>query len=145
MVANEPNRSDYRNFLAQGLEAKIVTGLGHAQACYAYQISDFAGQSPVLVVTSRNSKRDQQTFGANNLTTFGLDVHIFTLYSADGWTESEAETRADLLEKEVTDWVVDNRSGTIYWNVSGETQLGGIELGGDEYKHEVVPITALIP
>ena len=145
MGADLPDRSTYRALLASGLEARLVTTKCYAQAVYAYQASDFAGQSPVVVVTSAGTEAEQSTFGGDE-TRFDYDVIVFVLY-ADGtaWTEADSEGRIDLLEKEVRDWVADNRAGTIYWHTRGQTEIDAVMVGGDEYRMERIPISALIP
>jgi len=144
MTANEPNRATYRAVLAAGLEAKIVTSLGHAQAVYAYQKADFDKQSPVIVVTGAATETEQQGFG-EDVPRFDYDVLTFVIY-ADGtaWTEAHSEDRLDLLEKEVRDWIIDNRSGTVSWRERGATEVDAVSIGGDEYRMERIPVSALI-
>jgi len=149
MAANVVNRETVRDEIV-GLLSAALTGVGNpAQAVYGYQVADFQGQSPVVVVTSRGSRRTQNTYGeTTGLTEFDYEVHVFTLYAeGTAWTEADAEDRADLLEKEIADTIADNRGGSAYDYLAyadDGTVMDAVELGGAEYKHEVIPIVATI-
>lgn len=144
MGADTPNRETGRDALLTLLQNSI--GTSTVQAFYNYQVGDFAGQSPVLVVTSGPAERSYLSYGAAHMaTTFQYDIHTFVLYSSGTvWTEDMAEDRLDLIEKEIADCVQDNYAGTIWQALTwgGASSIDSLTLGGDEYKHEVVTVSA---
>lgn len=144
MAADLPNRETGRDTLLTLLQASI--GTTTVQAYYGYQVGDFGGQSPVLVVTSGPAEREYLGYGAAHVaTTFEYDIHTFVLYtSGTVWTEDMAEDRLDLIEKEIADCVVDNYAGTIWQALTwaGASAIDSVVLGGEEYKHEVVTVSA---
>lgn len=145
MTSDAPTRQTTREILAAGLEAKCVTSTSHAQAVYDYQKADFGTESPVIVVTSASSARNQQVFGGWVEAQFDYDVHLFVLYAGGTlWTEADSEDRLDLLEKEVGDWILDNQGGTLSWDFRATTVIQPVAIGGEEYRHEIIPVRATI-
>lgn len=146
MAADLPNRETARDALATLLQSSI--GTATVQAYYNYQVGDFGGQSPVVVVTSGPATRARSSYGGGYIdATFEYDVHVFVLYTqGTAWTEADAEDRLDLIEKEVADCVQDNMSGTIWQRLDweGATAIDSVVLGGEEYKHEVITVSARI-
>lgn len=144
MGADTPNRETGRDALLTLLQASI--GTSTVQAYYNYQVGDFGGQSPVVVVTSGPAEREYLSYGAAHMaTTFRYDIHSFVLYvSGTAWTEDLAEDRLDLIEKEIADCVQDNYAGTIWQALTwaGASAIDSVVLGGEEYKHEVVTVSA---
>jgi hypothetical protein len=146
MAADSTNRATVRAELKTMLQTAI--GTATVQAYYDYQIGDFEGLSPVVVVTSGPSLHERESYKSGYVTdTFELDVHVFVLYTqGTAWTEEDAEDRLDLIEKEIADCVIDNTSGTV-WNYldwGGASVIDSVVLGGEEYKHEVVTLQARI-
>lgn len=124
-----------------GLLRSALVGSGKpAQAVYGYQVGDFAGQSPVVVVKSGPVERVRRGLGACWHTMATLQVFVFVAYADEGWTEANAEDALDSIEALIADVVLANGS-TATWHgltYEGPTEPGGIEIGGVEYRREVV-------
>jgi hypothetical protein len=146
MAADLPNRETARDELLTLLQASI--GTATVAAYYNYRVGDFAGQSPVVVVTSGPATRERMSYAGSLLnTTFEYDVHCFVLYvQGTAWAEADAEDRLDLIEKDIADCVQDNRSGTVWQllNWAGASAIDSVVLGGEDYKHEVIRLSARI-
>ena len=145
------NREAVRDAVATLLEDGL-TGTGNpVQAVYNHQVGDFAGQSPVVVVSSAGSGRPAMTFSGNRAT-FWLNVHVFVLYSDEGdWGEDDAEDRLDLIEADIAGIVDTNRGPTDDWQKlgygermsgAGRSQTGAVVVGGLEYRTELIPLQA---
>jgi hypothetical protein len=146
MASNVINRETVRDQLATLLSTALVgTGLP-AQAVYNYQVGDFEGKSPVVVVTSAGTGRGNPLISDTSV--FLLEVHSFVLYALeDGtWTEAQSEDRLDLLEKSIAD-VVNNANDSGVWlsiMIADQSEIDGVEIGGDEYRHEMVPVRVTV-
>lgn len=137
------SRETVRKAFASVLQATLVSG-GLAQAVYGYQVGDFGGQSPVVVVASGPILRERRSLGPCYHTTATLMVYVFVAYAdqASGWTEADAEDRIDAIEVSVADALLANTS-TINWSDGRyvqPTQLDGVEIGGKEYRRELITI-----
>lgn len=122
--------------------AMVGTGLP-VQAVYDYRIGDFAGQSPVVVVSSAGSQRQVLT-RMGSRATFYLLVSSFVLYS-DGasWGEDDAEDALDEIESLLAN-VLDAFQVTAYWqalNYIGRTNRIDVMIGGQEYIYEAFEIS----
>jgi hypothetical protein len=139
-----PNRSEARAALAALLEAGVTS----AQAVYGYQADDFAGQSPVLCVTSRASERKRLTMGdTRGQAVFGYDLHTFVLYrdpqDPEVWTPAQAEDALDQVEQEIFAVVLANPK-TAAWRAIAYAEpteaRDTVIIGGVTYLHEVIPV-----
>jgi len=136
------NRETVREVLAELLQTALVGSGRPAQAVYSYQVGDLGGQSPVVVVSSAGSERQRLSFQGSRAT-FRLNVYVFVLYT-DGsdWNEDDAEERLDLIEKTIAE-TVDVSQRTAFWEsvgYAGETVCDSVEIGGEEYRRETIPI-----
>ncbi len=134
------NRETCRDKLATLLSTALV-GMGlPAQAVFGYRVGDFAGASPVVVVTVGGSLRNQATLGvgAKNKNIFKLNVYSFVsaANAATSWTEQNVDDRLDLLDKAIADVIADNRGksndASLPWDY--------LELAEDAFS-EIVPVT----
>ena len=136
------SRHTVRDAMTTLLQTALVgTGLPVA-AVYGYQVGDFAGQSPVVVVSSAGSRRVRMT-RSGSLATFYLLISTFVVYS-DGasWGEDDAEDAIDAIEALLAD-VVDDYQVTANWQAldySDRSQRISVEIGGNEYIYEAVEI-----
>lgn len=133
------NREVVRKALAALLQTALVED---AAAVYAYQVGDFAGQSPTVVVSSGGSERVNLTFQGSR-STFRLNIHVFVLYATTGWTEADAEDRLDLLEMRIHE-TIENYQKTADWESidhAGPTQCDAVVIGGEEYRRETIPVS----
>ena len=139
------SRQTAREGLAALLQAALVGAGLPAQAVYDYQVGDFQGASPVVVVSSAGSERSRASLGACWHTTVYLWVHVFVLYSDGTWTEADAEDKVDAIEAAIADVVLANSSYSGYWDkliYDEPTLLDGVEIGGVEYRREVIRLRA---
>ena len=144
MAADSLNRETVRDALVTLLQTALVGAGLPVQAVYGYQVGDAGGQSPAVVVSSAGSERRYKTMGTNWHDVFYFNVYAFVLYadSASSWTEANAEDRIDLIEKEIADTVMDNRTNAN-WDIitiEGPSIVDGVEIGGEEYRRELTRI-----
>jgi hypothetical protein len=140
------NRETARDSLTTLLTSALVGTGKPAQAVYGYKVGDFQGQSPVVLVTSAGSERAEATYSQWR-NTFSLSIMVFVLYAdpATGWGEDDAEDRLDLLEKTIADTLRANYSYAGGWDriiVDGASQVLEVDLAGDQYLLEIIPVKA---
>lgn len=142
MTSNVISRETIRDQFAALIAAALVGSGKPAAASYNHQVGDFEGKSPVIVVTSAGTNRGSVL--VSSPTQITLEVHNFVLYALEdgSWTEAQSEDCLDLLEKGVSDVVVDANDSNNWQSVefNGQSEIDGVEIGGDEYRHEVIPI-----
>lgn len=139
------NRQTIRDALAALLSTALVgTGLP-VQAVYAYPVSDFGTQSPVVVLQSADTTRANYA-AQGDKSWIGIDIIVFVVYAATSWTAQNAEDRLDLIEKSIAD-VIEARANqaTTNWAIleyRGESVPGYIvnESGGIDYRTETIPV-----
>lgn len=139
------SRETLRDALAQLLTTEL-TGTGKpVQTVYNYQVADFAGASPVVVVTSGPMERIRHGMGACWRSAATIDIHVFVAYSAPGgWTEANAEDALDTIEALIADVVLANNT-TANWHglrYDIPTLPDSVEVGGEEYRHELIRLRA---
>lgn len=139
------SRSAIRKDFASLLRAALV-GVGlPAQAVYEFQIGDFAGASPVVVVSSGPIRRLIENFGNCDHAVILLNVYVFVLYAdrPSDWDEADAEDAIDAIEKIVAETVSDNQHGAN-WNsaayTDAPTSLMNVVIGGQEYRRELIQV-----
>ena len=146
MSSNVINRETVRDQLATLLTAALVGSGKPAEAVYNYQVGDFEGKSPVVVVTGAGSGRGNPLIYGEG--SFLFEIHTFVLYALEdgSWTEAQSEDRLDLLEKSIADVLNDANDSDTWMSVTmnGESEVDGVEIGGDEYRHEVIPVRVTI-
>ena len=142
----QQNREAVRDQLATLLNAKLVAADSIVQAVYNYRTSDFAGLSPVVIVSSGGSNRElisgMPQPGVRNAV-FLLTVHVFVRYAATDWTEAQAEDRLDLIERTIVGVLDDNARVTDVWNAidyQADSVRDDLEIGGKMYIRETIPI-----
>jgi hypothetical protein len=142
---SKPTRGQVR----AALGVLLTAGVPSAQAVYTAQVGSFAGQSPVLVLTSAGSARSRQT-QAGSGAEYRYNLHTFVLYSdaASGWTEADAEDALDAIEAEVAALAEANaRGGTIFNGLAYADPTDArapAVIDGVEYRHEVIPLVAYV-
>lgn len=115
MASDAKNRETARDYLATLLNAELVTSKAYAVAVYNYMKSKLGGQSPVVIVASAGSARAHKGMGTDkHRNKFRYLIKVL-VRDADteanaNWTEQAVEDRLDLLEKEIVDVIMDNRS-----------------------------------
>jgi len=135
-------RKTARLKLAELLGAALVGDGLPAQAVYPYQVGDFAGQSPVVVVASGPADHQTNGFGCVRAS-FQLLVFVFVAYAAaGGWTEADAEDALDDIEAIIAG-VIEANGRSEAWDkiaYSGPTQPDPVVIGGVEYRRELIAL-----
>ena len=98
-----------------------------------------------MIVTSGGSEREKKGIGTSLWDTWiTLYIHVFVPFAISGtaWGEKDAEDRLDLLDKEIADVVMDNATNANWDDLhfKGRTQTGVIEVGGTEYRYELIGV-----
>jgi hypothetical protein len=143
------SRETVRDALAALLNTALV-GVGlPAQAAYGYPAADFQGQSPVVIVSSAGSERDQQTMATRRKSLFHLNIIAFVLYAdpASSWTEANAEDTLDEVEKIVDETLAVNLANPPTWadiGYDGRTTTGNATIGGEQYRYEIIPVRVAV-
>lgn len=141
------NRETYRDAIKTLLEAGLVGTGKPAQAVYGYHVGDFQQQSPVVIVASAGSEREQGAVTSRQKNYFYFLIYTFTLYSQESsnWGEDDAEDRLDLLEKTIAEIIVDNRSNSTwsFIELDGKSEVDSVMVAGEEYRRETIPIRVL--
>lgn len=136
------SRRTARDALA-ALLTTALTGSGNpAQAAYGYPVKDFRGQSPVVILASSSSKRDQETIQARREANLYFDIRIFVRHVDTGWTEQDTENSLDAIEAAIDEVIAANRC-TSNWRwieYDGQTSTDIVPVGGKDYRYERIPI-----
>lgn len=139
------NRADIRHTLA----ALLTNQVPLAQAVYAAEPGDIGGQSPVLVISSQASRREDLTFRGQSLTArVTIDVYVRLPDAATpGYTDADAADRLDDVEAQVAALVGNHPVLPPAWEAcefDGDTT---IELGiwdGAPYFRERIPLAITV-
>ena len=145
MASNATSRQTVREHLATLLNTRLVTTLKSAQVVYDYLPADFDGQTPTVCVTSMGTDRAQMGFDEDYNSAFQLAIVVFVLYAEQGSTylEDDAEDVLDLLEKQIADFIMDNRRVAGKWDSllhNDMTRIDYVTIGGNQYKQEVIAV-----
>jgi hypothetical protein len=135
-------REAARKQLATLLSSALV-GIGKpAAAVYAYQVGDFRGATPVVVVTSGPMHRSLDSMGGCWRKGFQLLVYVFVAYAdGAGWSEDMAEDAIDTIEEAIAGVVLDNLRTDAWTSIAysdAGTQLDAVVIGGVEYRRELI-------
>lgn len=156
MSSDTANREASRDKLAALLQTALVGTGKPAAAVYGYQLGDFGGQSPVVLVVSSGTKRVQGNLGvgAKNRNEFRLTLMNFVSAADTGtsWTEANVEDRLDLLEKMESDVLADNRGkandASLPWHYieasEDYSQIAAVTIGGARYWLETFEVIVTV-
>jgi hypothetical protein len=138
------SRATIRTQLAALLRANVSA----AQAVYAYPPGDIAGASPVLVVSSRGSRRSDMTFqGQQHEARLAIDVYVAIPTSAGAYTDADAADVLDTIEAQIADVIRDTSVLDPTWQAIDEDGDSTIEIGvwdGAPYYRERIPLTITV-
>lgn len=141
------SRRTARETLAGLLTTALVGSGKPAAAVYDYLVGDFQGQSPVVVVSSGPAERVRDSMGDCYRSRFELRCYVFVAYSdpAGTWTEADAEDAIDAIEVAIADVVLANSRSAGAWDFLAllmPTELDSVTIGGNEYRREIITMTA---
>jgi len=149
--ANAKNRQAVRDAVAAGLNTALVAGgTGIVTAVYGYHKGDIKGESPVVLVMSRGMDRMQWGQGTQKYRSqVYLEVLVFVAdaetLQTPTWTDQAVEDRLDEIEKEIADWVADNRAMTgvyAYLEHNGQSEVFAVAIGGKPWTMERIILQA---
>ncbi len=144
------NRKDYREVVADELEALLVGSGKPLQALYGYAAPTFNRQSPVATVESVSSGRDDRTDANIDTSDLFIGVMLFAEYAdaQEAYYSADSEDALDDAEQIVAQWVFDNRSRNPAPNATGatwidlsyvtRTEKANVLIGGITYRHEQI-------
>jgi hypothetical protein len=142
------SRETARDALATLLEAALVGSGKPCEAFYGYQVADFGGRSPIAMLVSDGSERDQQTMSTRRVSVFHFLIVSFTLYKGASWTEAQSQDAMDSIEQIVDETLAANLVNGTTWSdigYDGKTSTGIVQiLGGDSYRYESIPIRVVV-
>jgi hypothetical protein len=129
-------------------DALVSANLVDANAVYGYLPSDFEGKSPVVTVNSAGSLHQKRTRGGDESSLF-FTIHIFALYADvnnHNWQEADAESAIDDIEQKISDALRANERHEQWAELSviEQTITDSVEVGGVEYRREVIQIKARV-
>jgi hypothetical protein len=132
-----------RETVRKAFATLLESGVTQAQDVYPYQVGDFNGQSPVLVVTSGGTERRNLTL-RNRIPKYWFDIHVFVLYAEPdaSWGEDDAEDALDNIEQAIAT-IIDANQQTANWSkidYDGRSKADSLVIAGTEYRHEVIPV-----
>lgn len=133
--------SDSRKTVRKAFAALLETSVTLAQKVYDNQIGDFEGQSPVVVVSSGGTLREEFTFQGTKPSHY-LTINIFVVYSTEHWSEADAEDALDDIEKQIAQ-VISTNQITANWEAISfvdRSTCGAVMVGGTEYRTEAIQI-----
>ncbi len=149
-MANLTGRDMVRAAL-QNLHTNALVAGNVVAAAYDRMVTDFQGQSPVVVIGHGTSERERTTFkspcggGIEGWKhTFRFDIFLFVKYSdeAGSWTDAQAEVKLDQTETADADLVAENND-TADWdglNYDDPSEAGVAVVSGWGYKRERIPV-----
>lgn len=131
--------ADNRQTARDTLAALITNEVSAAQAVYPYLVSDFKGQSPVVVVASGGTMRMPFTLRGTRPEHY-LNVFYFVAYAQAGeWTEQDSENKLDELAADVAT-LIDASQKTAAWSALTQVEPSSTDttvIGGVEYRREM--------
>jgi len=137
-------RENARKHLAVILGDALVGSGKPAAAVYAYQVGDFKGATPVVVVTSGPMQRRLDSMGGCWRKAFQLLVYVFVAYAdGAGWTEAMAEDALDAIEEGIAGVVLANLRTDAWVSLAyadTPTQPDAVVIGGVEYRRELITL-----
>ena len=130
-------------YAAEPVQATNSPTAGSSKTILVPSTSDFEVGDTATVEDESHSEQAVITgiSAGVSITVDSLD-HSYTTPRVFWWTEQQAEDRLDLLEKMISDVVMDNDTNDTWAQLSfdGDTQFDPVVIGGKDYLHEIVPV-----
>jgi len=134
-----------RKPLRAALQTLLQTQVSAAQAVYKNEPGDIGGASPVLVISSRSSRRSRMTFQGSQLgAKLWLDVYTRAAESASGtYTYADSADVIDDLESQIATALEHAQENGTWNTINYDGESEDIELGiwdGIPYFKERIPL-----
>lgn len=140
------SRETVRDALVVLLEAGLV-GVGlPVKTVSGSKMTTLTGNSPLVSILSAGSTREAMTFEGNRLKEVALQVHVWVLQSATGWTRAQSEDALDTIESLIAQIYEDNTNSTN-WEIleySAPTKVIEVAVEGLPYYLEIIPTRATL-
>lgn len=132
------SRETVRDSLKSLLETALVgTGLPVLTVTNS-NVKKLEGLTPLVAVLSGGSKRERSSF-EDDVATFYLEVQVWVLQQATGWTNAEAEDALDEIEGLIADVYEANRQTDEVLEYDGRTVVVEVAVDGKMYLLERIP------
>ena len=136
------HRKEIRDYLAAGLNSAITS----AQRVDGYQRTDIGSDSPVVRVMSSGSDRPAIVTKGDR-SKFRFLIQSWTLFTeVEGqWTEADAESAMDEIERQVATWISANQNIPDYWlslTYDGFSSVTTAKEAGEVWLVETMPVIA---
>ena len=153
MAANAISRQVIREEIASRATTALTAGAGPFQTIYSDNRRTWKGESPVLVILSEGTAREPLGMGNIqywNRMRFSFLIFVLEADEKDAnWTEANVEDKVDECEKEVSDFIMDNRQAVGFWlNLLPDGDFSAIlpaTVGGESYRMEILTVIAEVP
>lgn len=134
-----------RKPLRAALKTLLETQVSAAQAVHKNEPGDIGGQSPVLVISSRNSRRGRMTFQGSQLgAKLWLDVYTRAAESASGsYTYADSADVIDDLEAQIATALEHAQENGVWNTINYDGPSEDIVIGiwdGIPYFKERIPL-----
>jgi hypothetical protein len=152
MSADSVNQQVVGDALKAALDSYMLGSSNPVQAMWGYDIADFEGQSPVVILRYGQVDRTPKFIGM-------AKAHVWFYYNADvyvvvgdkaspAWTNQLVETRHALIEKKFADFCADQKRSVGVWDLveyaSPAGAIGPAIVGGFKYRKRVVALKARV-
>lgn len=130
-------------YSAASVQATNNPTSGSGKVIEMEETTDFEVGDVVTVEDAGHTERATITaISAGISITVNSLTYSYTTPNVFWWTERDAEDRMDLLEKYISDVVMDNDTNETWAQLSfaGDTQSDPVVIGGKEYLHEIIPL-----
>lgn len=132
------SRETARDALVGLLTTALVGGGLPAKTVIGSAVGDLKGITPLVAVLSGGTLRESQPI---DRATFMLEVQVWVVRKATGWTAAQAEDALDSIEALIAGTYDANR-GTSDWAIvqyAGETRVQEVDVAGVMYYLERIP------
>ncbi len=145
MSADSPDRATVRTALATLLQTKLVDTLEIVDEVKPSRWK-LEGKTVVMVDDDGAERLDATLDADTNDANFYFVIFIFVPFGQNqaGWDETDATNRRALIEKHITDCLIDN-DNTSDWEYiarNGKSMTATLVEGGFTYKYEELTVVA---
>jgi len=152
MSANSTSEQTIRDALSADLQT-LLTGAGNpVQALFGYDISDFQGQSPVVIVKAGAIDRTPRFLGKAQAHVWFFEVVEVWVVVGDkdspAWTSQLVENTHSLIEKKIDDYCADTPRKIGAWDMLQYSAPASAPaprvVGGFKYRMRTIPLKARV-
>lgn len=137
---------EVHTFVLYAADAVVATNsptAGSSKTILVPSTTDFEVGDTVTVEDASHSEQAVITGVSSGVSiTVASLTYGYTTPNVFWWTERQAEDRLDLLEKKISDVIMDNDTNDTWAQLSfnGSSSFDPVILGGREFLHEIIPV-----